>query len=337
MKKIPLYIFTATLFSTLFVAEVAFGQTVPGTGVNVSTNPRNPSPGDSVTISIESFSTDLNRAVIRWDVNGALYREGLGVKNIVITAPGVGSSAVVNVSAKTDDIGPISKRIVISPAEVELFQQSESYTPPFYKGRALSPLEGDITMIAMPNLVTSSGVRLSSPNLVFKWKRNGRVLGNDSGVGKNTLTVEGPRLSGERLLIEVEVSSPENNLTASRSYSVQVANPEIVFYESNPLLGESLHRAISGTYALDKDELTLVAYPYFFDKNILNNFEARFSWRINGVVVSPTEASQNIIALRKPEGPGVSVVSFKIENTKKLFEVAQKSLRINFNSDDSGL
>src|SRR3990167_10337236 len=68
--------------------------------------------------------------------------------------------------------------------EVDLLWQGNSYVPPFYEGRTLWSSQSRITFLAIPH-----GAGIGNPaNLTYKWTKNGTVLGNINGVGKNTLS-----------------------------------------------------------------------------------------------------------------------------------------------------
>src|SRR5688572_16598777 len=67
--------------------------------------------------------------------------------------------------------------------EVDLLWQAETYTLPFYKGKALWSKESRVKLLAIPR-----GPGVGNPlNLTYKWTKNGTVLGNINGVGKNTI------------------------------------------------------------------------------------------------------------------------------------------------------
>jgi len=86
--------------------------------------------------------------------------------------------------------------------EVDILWQGETYTPPFYKGRALWSSQSRITFLAIPH-----GAGIGNPaNLTYRWTQNGTVLGNINGIGKNTLSFTDSVLSKPQT-IKIDVLS----------------------------------------------------------------------------------------------------------------------------------
>ncbi len=334
LNKFPLALFSCFVFCFAF-SSTAFGQGIPGAGVNVSIQPKNPGAFQTITISIESFSTDLNQAEIKWYLNGSLQKEGRAIKNFTTETGAIGNVLTVEAIIKTKNLGVLAKKVTITPAEVEIIEQADSFIPPFYKGKARASTEGNVTLIALPSFISSSGKKVSSDNMIFKWKRNGSALPDQSGLGRNSIAVKVPYIKEAVVKFEVEVSAPEHNLIATKSHFVEPENPQIIFYENNPLLGVVFNRALKETFNLNKDEISIIAYPFAFNGNIINNDDSNFSWRVNGNKVSPA-GKRNIITLRRPANTkGISSASLSIENSKRIFESASQSLKINLGGSDT--
>lgn len=322
-------IIVALLFTLSFVSSsVAYADLAPGASITINITPTSPAPGDSVTISAVSFSTDLNQARFSWLINGIVRREGIGIKNFNFTAGNLGTVQKVSIAVETKDIGTFNKEIVIAPAALDVVEQADSYTPPFYKGKALPSPQGNVTLIALPNFIAPNGLRISPNNIVFKWKQGGRVLGSDSGLGANTLSVSAPLIAEQSAQVDVEASSPENSLSASATHILRATNPEVILYENNPLLGVLFNHAISNPFTMIGDELSLYASPYFFDS--ATNLD--YGWAINNSSVSST-GRLNQLVLRKPDANGSSLVSVTIKNPDKIFQQGQKGLLIQFTGD----
>ena len=189
-----------------------------------------------------------------------------------------------------------------------------------------TPLLLTVTAPALP-------LRMTVPLLMV---RNGSVLPDESGLGKSSITVKVPYIKEAVEKFEVEATAPEYNLNATETHFVMPENPQIVFYENNPLLGITLNRALNETFDLNKDEIEVIAYPFTFDSSIINETSAKFRWSINGNRVSPTAGKNNIITLRRPVGTkGLSSISLSIENTKRVFESSSKSLKINLSDPNT--
>lgn len=314
-----------------------YAQLIPGAGINVIVSPKIPSPGDAVTVSIESFSTNLNDAQVTWYLNGSLKEQGRAIKSFEFTAGSVGSSQTVDITVETSNLGVVTKKVVVAPADIEIIEQSNSYTPPFYKGKALTSAESRVTLIALPNFISRNGSRIPASSIVFTWRRNGRVLGDESGLGRNALTTTAPRVPGEAISIEVEGRVSGESASAYKQYTLSAHSQEILLYEDNPLTGINLGKAFGSSHTLDKEEIRLVAYPFYFEVSNPNSPLLSYRWSINNNEVASADNARNEIVLRSPEESGSSNVSISIENTKKLFESVRKTLRVDFGGSGNGL
>ncbi len=326
----------AFLLTSLFSPHLLLNAQGLEPAIDVILSPKYPKANQSVSIALQSFSTDLNLATIEWRQDGVLKTSGLGIKNFQTIAGNTGSVRVIEILIDTPQHGLLSKRVVIAPVSVEILEQSDSYTPPFYKGRSLPGPESAVTLIAVPTFITEDGRRLKNSEINFKWKKGGTVLGSLSGLGKNSLAVKGPRIPQEIITYSVEASAPTHKLIGVASHIISIVNPEIILYEDNPLTGINIGRAILGGYNLQKEEVTLVAYPYFFENNVFGQ-NVEYSWAINGKETSATGFNRNSITLRKPDQTGTSLVSLAVKNVNKIFENAKSQLQISFSEERENL
>src|SRR3990167_8183019 len=99
--------------------------------------------------------------------------------------------------------------------EVDILWQGKTYTPPFYKGKTLWSSQSKIALLAIPH-ISGAG---NPVNLTYKWIKNGTVLGNINGVGKNTLAFTDSILSKPQT-IKVEILSEQKTVLASASIFV---------------------------------------------------------------------------------------------------------------------
>src|SRR3989344_1490686 len=118
----------------------------------------------------------------------------------------------------------------INAQSIDILWQGETYTPPFYKGKTLLSTQSGITLVAIPHGLGSSA------NLNYKWTRNGTVLGNISGRGKNTLTFVDSVLSRSQTF-KVDILSSEDKVLASAFHTFIPTSPNLAVSENNPLYG----------------------------------------------------------------------------------------------------
>jgi hypothetical protein len=208
---------------------------------------------------------------------------------------------------------------------VDLIWQGETYTPPFYKGRALWSNESKIMVVAIPHI---NGVTNTS-NLIYRWTKNDVVLGNVSGVGKNSLSFQDTILSKPQT-VKIDVFSGENEFLATANTVLTPATVSILVYENNPIYGFLFHREAGGGYSLRESEITFSAFPLFFsEKRLGSNVE--FEWRTNtgstGDGVSAT--------YRAPEGiSGTSQIFLHILDKERMRQDARKNFRVEFSNNN---
>ncbi len=333
MYSLSKSIFSAALFSILalsFAHIPAYAQTIPGIAepVTFDITPEYPKPNETVTVSTQSFSTDLDKAVYKWSLNGKLYAQGTGMKSISIKTGKAGSLTVVSVEVSTADFGVIKNDIAFRPADVTLLWQSDTYVPPFYEGKALHSYNGQFKVTAIPEFFDSTGKRINPKNLVYTWKKNGNVQGDMSGFGKDSFVTSQTSYLREGEDISVDVSSPKENLAGSASMTVTPTLPQIVFYEDSPLYGILYEHSLRNSLNLYSEEITLRAEPFYM--SIANPLDGSLAldWKLNGASVA-SFANRTDVTLRKQgNSGGQSDVGLVIQNQRKLLQGASANISI---------
>ncbi len=319
---------------TIFIPNKGFAQfNQYSQDIDVSFVPANPGPNTKVYASLESYSVDLNSSTIVWSINGKVVKDSTGGKDLSFTTGNTGTVTQVTIKT-TDSLGQtIVKNFNILPSSVDIIWQSDSSVPPFYKGKAMFSHQNNISFIAVPH-ITYSGKEISASNLVYTWKRNGSVVEDASGYGKNVYSFTGSLIS-RPLDIEVEVYSPNTNSTASGNTKVSPIDPLVIFYKKSPLYGIELQRNIYSSEQMLEPEITVVAVPLFFGVKQYNDRSLVYKWSINGKLTGD-DTSQNTQVFRPAEGvSGSSQISISIENTKKILQLAKNSFNLSFDNTNT--
>jgi len=298
--------------------------------VQSSVVPENPLPGQSVTISLTAYGSDINTADISWTVNGTVIQKGTGLNQFSFTAGNNGETKNVVATILFENQPEVIKTFNITPQEVSIIYEANSYTPPFYKGKGLYSLEGTVTFVAIPNLVSSTGVKLNPNNLIYKWTIDGTVLGSKSGYGKNSLSYTGSIL-GKDALVMVDVTSQDKTTTGKGVVLLSVERPEVLLYEKNPLYGTLFNKELSSNgLSLGEKEITISAVPYSTSASNINGGNLSYSWLINSSKI-PVPTSQNYVTFRNATGQkGSSLISVLVNNKDHFLQQMQNSLSIKF-------
>ncbi len=332
MKNFSL-ILIISLFISLPIVSYAQvnvgGRPILGTladEMSVNFVPTYPKPGESVFISLEMYTEDLNSADIAFFLDGSLKKSGKGLKNFSFTAPKAGRSITLSVKVALQSGASFTKEITVTPAGVEILLEALSYTPPFYKGRALPAPQGFVKLLAVPHFSASVNSMSNNSSLVYEWTIDGNVRQDLGGFGKNTAVVKGSLL-GLSQEVEVTATDPSTNVTAQGSTAINPYDPAIVFYDNSPLYGIVFERALVGSVDLKNEEATVLAAPFNVSKENLNSLN--YSWRVNGQSAEGVLGKSAIF--RRPDGvSGSSNLSLEIANPAKPLQYGKNSLYINF-------
>ncbi len=313
---------------TLHFAETTHAQTPSSIdGVEISTNPSAPAPLQSMTVSVESFITDLNAASIVWLVGGKNYAQGTGITSIQTSAPPLGKDLVISIVIMTAEGKEVKKSLAIKSGGVDLVWESGGFIPPFYRGKALFAYENPIKVTAMPHLAGTNDTELDPRTLVYKWKENDKVIQDQSGYGKQILTIQ--ESTPRPLNVSVEVTTRTGSQKASASMTLTPGNPSISFYEEDPLYGVLYNKAVSNRFDLSHPEVTIHAVPYTFTTSTKNS-PLSYVWSINDLERKDLSTNQSITLRTKAGSEGSSDISLEIRNVESILQGAKGGLSVFF-------
>lgn len=299
--------------------------------LDVKVNPPTPAPNIPVTISIDSYLTDLYKATISWSLNGTVLLRGTGKTSFTFQNGPSGQTTTVSLLILTNKGETISRDFSFTPVGVDIMWEADTYTPPFYRGKALLSPQANVRIVAVPSS-TSADDPLGGGNLVYNWKQDDTENTSASGYGKNSFSFAGPT-PFKSAKISLDVSTIDDSAHSSMQIYLPQVTPFIVFYKKDPLLGTLYNSPLGDETSLDNKELTLDAAPYYFSNEYGEFPSLRYSWSVNGKEV---QSYGRTIALRNDTGTqGTSLVTLAMRGIVNTFQSSNKSLRIKFTGDSS--
>lgn len=312
---------TSFLFITFFIlAQTTAAQTGE---LTINITPRHPEPFQTVNISVEDFSRNINNENISWSLNGTVQKTGVGEKRFSFETGALGT-----VSRITVNVGGSSQEITIRPTQIDLIWQADTQTPPFYRGKAMHTNQSALTIVAEPHFFSSQGTRINPDSLIYKWKRDGRVSDSASGYGLKTFSVAPPVLAKPET-IEVEVSSSDNTFFSTASITIPITESEVLVYENHPLYGIMFNRLLNGQeFQMNNPETSFVAFPINFStvQNLANDL--KYNWRLNSFLIDQNDRE---VIFRRPEsGSGRSAISLNVSNPDKFMQTATAQMTAAF-------
>ena len=337
MKRffIVILFFLGIVFGPFFLyAQTSTGDVVSSIkensdNISIKMSPKNPEPHQRVDFSVESFLLNVDTSTITWLVNGKITRTGRGAKTFSYTLGNAGVSVTIGVVVESGTYGAHEKSIEINPASVDILWEADTYTPPFYKGKALPASQGLVKLVALPNLANSKGGLIPQSKLIYQWSKDRSILLNESGFGKNVVEINGAYALNTNT-IEVTVSDPDSSATASKLIRFRVEKPEVVLYERKPLEGVRYENALGGNVTLVGNEITVVVEPYFFSfKNQVVN-TGIYKWYINNQERAGSANKSSLTLVRPENASGVAKVRLELFNPESLLQFTVQEFNVSF-------
>jgi hypothetical protein len=329
-KKIFSYLLIIPLL-IIISPLISFAQmpTMDSTGLEMSISPENPEPLQNVSVSLKSYSYDLSRSRITWYVNGVEKKTEIGLKDYSLKAGTNGQKMTIKVYVETPLDGGKEMEVFFIPSVVDLIYESLSYTPPFYKGRALNPYQGVVLVTAIPELVKSTGEKIPAQNIIYSWRRDGKAETSSSGIGKNTFFFSGT-VPIRDTVIKVTASSIDGDIYASKQVSITNVEPKIIYYENSPVYGIMFNKGIKNTVKMLTDEFSVLAFPYYFSAGYATTPDLDYTWTLNGQTVGNQSPKNSFTVRQEGGGVGTASIGSKISNNIRIYQFGQNNYTINF-------
>ncbi len=311
--------------SSVYTSPTALDST------NLTASDSTPRPFESETLTLTSYSTDLTRAAITWTINGKKVASGIDDTTYTMTMGDIGSVANINVSVVGYDGTTVDQTMILKPATVTMLWQANSYTPPFYKGKALLPNQGDVTIVAIPQFDTA-GLSVTNPkDFIYTWDKGDMLIQGASGYGRDSVTIPG-ELVQSSFTINVVVSTIDGTSVGSGSIDIDYGQPKLTLYKYSPLYGTLYNQALQSSYTLTDSDLTVEAVPYYFSTPYPHSMSPlSFSWQVNGTQAS-AQAGNSLTVKPPANVSGQSILSVSASNADKLLQLSTASVNVNFGS-----
>lgn len=295
--------------------------------LSLNVEPEFPEPNSTAKITAVSFSIDVNRSLLEWRVNNKAYKQGIGAKEIEIEVGAPGSQTIISFTATSPEGDVIERQITLKPAQVDIVWEAQTQTPPGYKGKSLLSSGANIKISAVPFIVDSRGRRVPSSELFFNWKLDYKNVPQYSGRGRDFFTTKGPALFYSKT-IEVEVTNFDKSLLAYGYTKVFAEEAKIILYPNHPSEGVKYNRVIKDNMEAQEDETRIVAIPYFFAKENIDQLS--FSWLMNGKVVEKVGPANEMVLRREPGRSGTAQIRMESKNPYEVTQMIVNNFTIKF-------
>lgn len=318
------FVLCALLALSLYAYAVpAIAQTPGPDPLTVSIDPEFPRPFQTVTVTPGSTLIDLSASTVTISVNGTVIGKGSGTTPAQFQTGGPGVRSTITVTAVNNG-QTYQKQLAIRPADVSLIVEPISTTHPFYQGAALTASEGQVRLIALPDLRTAAGASIPASSLVYTWKNEDQILQSSSGIGKSVLVATAP-VRYRDTTITVTVSSIDNSVVAQASTPISPVAPVARIYQNDPLLGPLFNLALPKSIIMTDAEQAFRGVAYYFSGTPALN------WTVNGTA---GEAGKDITVRSTGSGTGSAVVGFAAKQPDT-GQLANASMNVQFGAPKS--
>jgi hypothetical protein len=301
-------------------------------GLELTPSSTSPVPGESITITARSYTVDIHTAKVTWYVDGKIVKSGVGETVYEVKAPSLGKKLAIDVVATTPDGTTVKAALDLGSGSVDVIFESDGYVPPFFKGKIPAVYQNVVKIIAVPHISNKSGVEYDPATLVYQWKKNGRALEDQSGYGKQSVTLEGD-IVPRAFDLSVSVWPRDNSSVAEGYVSVAVGSPEINFYVDDPLYGPLFNRSVGATLRIGANkETTVLGVPFGFNKPRVGTGDLSWEWGLNGRGQSNLSSRESIILRSPDQSTGSSNIQLTITNTDKILQGATGLFSVIFSS-----
>jgi len=309
---------------------------IPGaeTALSLALSPQYPAPDSGVTLTLQSFLFDIDSSTVTWTVNGKVIAQGDGIKTLDVKTGPIGSKLSVVADIAGPD-GSASAAATVIPTSIDLLWESDSYTPPFYGGRALPSAGSRVHLVAIPHFVSANGEEIPSDRIIFTWKKDNEVLETLSGRGKSSATIEGPSLFGTETVV-VDASAVDGSIAGQALVRIPDTEPLLTLYENHPLFGVLYHRALDASAFVPENEVSFTAVPYFVSAASQNDASLQYEWRVNQNLVATNPERRNEITINAASSTGlIALINLSLTHSSNYFLNAAGSWSVTFNKSGS--
>lgn len=315
----------ASFMQTTSVAAQAIEIT--NSDIILTISPENPEPNTLVTFTLDSYVINLSNRPIRWFVNGKLVEQGTGKDTFSVNSGALGTRTTIEALVTTASGNSITKTMIISPLGVDLlWEATDSYVPPFYKGKKLPAAQGRITVTAFP--ITAQGRVADQKNSVYYWSSEFEAVPAASGYGKQSFSIQNSMLNKSEN-IQLTAASPTGSYQATKNITIPTFEPTIIAYKKNSEGVTDWSRGFTTTIPTNEQgTVHIVAEPYFF--SVDRAFALRYRWSTPTQTFLETNLATRAERLLTMGTRGSTTVTINAEHPNNLLQAATRQLQIVF-------
>ena len=280
------FVFSFFAYLLLFTNIIANAQfNLPSIGsikptISLTSDSLTPFPNTTITVTanLSGFVGAGNSNYV-WFLNGLRQStvSGLNKNTFVFKVGNISSVYSISVNVVTPSSESLSDSIDLTVSDVDLTWETNSKIPILYRAKAIPSQNSPVTISALP-FIYRPGTRtlISSNNLIFNWKIDGKIDSSKSGLNKSLYTFRISNFPENSHLIRLEIKNNNDILLLSKEAIIPVAKPQVLLYFSDPATNLP-YGPVLKNLTIKPSNLNFTAQTYFFatSKNL------KWQWFIN--------------------------------------------------------
>lgn len=317
-KNIYIFILALFLFGLFYLP--AFSQFIPSANVSLDLDPRFPPPESEVKARASVIGINPLTAGFEWYLNGKLMDDasGRGKNEFIFQTGAIGTKYDIKVFVIGEP--PLSGQasLMFRTSDLSLIWTANTYTPKWYRGKALPIPESRIKVSAIPTFI-SGGARENPGNLIYRWFLDDELLNEASGIGRQNFEFDSNFLPDSVYQVKVAVENDDKTIKNEKTIFIKTFSPTLLVYLIKPLGGVSINAAIKDVVlAKYGDILDFVAEPFF---TTVSPKSLQFKWEIGDKKLTGSPKEPNILTITtSADSPAGTSISVSVENSKKPIE-----------------
>ena len=268
--------------------------------ITIVATPSSPSPGQSITVEAQTPTIEPYGANFVWTIDGASRPDisGFGKNTFTYTAAEVGSAKRVSVRVQPTGNTPFSGSQTIYTTDLVLTWTAKTYTPKWYKGKALPVPNSTLRVAAIPTFII--GGSMIPPNrLIYTWNVNGnRML---KGTGKQVFELQAPEQSWDTPTVILEIKDMEQRVHKEVPIGIVSQRTHAVIYQTLPLGGVEFRRGTSAFPSIAPSIVDLQVEPFFF--NTQSKYDLSYQWSVQSTIATSSPQNPFILTLDMQQSP----------------------------------
>lgn len=208
---------------------------------------------------------------------------------------------------------------------VDVLYSGSGYVPPFYEGRTLWGRQTQVTFYAVPHVFTGSGREIPASQLIFRWSKDGTILGLSSGLGQDSISFN-DTVIGLPIEIKVDVMTDSSTVVASSDASYAPVTPFLLTYENSPTNGYLFNHEASQGITMSGPEITLAGFPFLFSTSNKAT-RVNYAWTTG---TSRTQSGEDVTYRISSGQSGQSAIGVTADLPQVLSQTASEHFLVQF-------